>query len=142
MNICEDKIKVFLDRLLPLQESEQQILCPRCGHNELYTSNYFFLNPLSRYAHVYICEKCWMDEALRELDRQPIPLRIPFPLVYLFQGIQERTALNVLPEGQPLHHFLLQRLAHDKDCIRQGLLIAIRIKGLQIIPLGAPDRLD
>ena len=69
MNICEDKIKVFLDRLLPLQESEQQILCPRCGHNELYTSNYFFLNPLSRYAHVYICEKCWMDEALRELDR-------------------------------------------------------------------------
>ena len=62
--------------------------------------------------------------------------------VYLFQGIQERTALNVLPEGQPLHHFLLQRLAHDKDCIRQGLLIAIRIKGLQIIPLGAPDRLD
>ena len=45
MNICEDKIKVFLDRLLPLQESEQQILCPRCGHNELYTSNYFFLNP-------------------------------------------------------------------------------------------------
>ena len=47
MNICEDKIKVFLDRLLPLQESEQQILCPRCGHNELYTGNYFFLNPLS-----------------------------------------------------------------------------------------------
>ncbi len=42
MNICEDKIKVFLDRLLPLQESEQQILCPRCGHNELYTGNYFF----------------------------------------------------------------------------------------------------
>ena len=76
MNITEDEIKVFLERLLPLQESEQQILCPRCGHNELYTGNYFFLNPLSRYAHVYICEKCWMDEALRELDRQPIPLRI------------------------------------------------------------------
>ena len=76
MNICEEKIKVFLERLFPLQESEQQILCPRCGHNELYTGNYFFLNPLSRYAHVYICEKCWMDEALREIDRQPIPLRI------------------------------------------------------------------
>lgn len=41
MNICEDKIKVFLERLFPLQESEQQILCPRCGHNELYTGNYF-----------------------------------------------------------------------------------------------------
>src|SRR5699024_9736283 len=67
---------------------------------------------------------------------------IPFPLVQLFQGIQERTALNFLPEGQPLHHFLLQRLAHSKDRIRQGLLIAVRIKGLQIIPLGSSDCLD
>ena len=40
MNICEDKIKVILERLLPLQESEQPILCTRCGHNELYTSNF------------------------------------------------------------------------------------------------------
>ena len=76
MNISEDEIKKYLERLLPLQESEQQALCPRCGLHELYTGRYFFLNSLSRYAHVYICEKCWMDEALREIDRQPIPLRI------------------------------------------------------------------
>lgn len=76
MNISEDEIKKFLERLLPLQESEQQTLCPRCGLHELYTGGYFFLNSLSRYAHVYICEKCWMDEALREIDHQPIPLRI------------------------------------------------------------------
>ena len=37
MNISEDEIKKFLERLLPLQESEQQTLCPRCGLHELYT---------------------------------------------------------------------------------------------------------
>ena len=76
MNISEDEIKKFLERLLPLQESEQQTLYPRCGLHELYTGGCFFLNSLSRYAHVYICEKCWMDEALREIDHQPIPLRL------------------------------------------------------------------
>ena len=76
MNISEDEIKKFLERLLPLQESEQQTLCPRCGLHELYTGRYFFLNSLSRYAHVYIGEKCWMGEALREMDHQPIPLRL------------------------------------------------------------------
>lgn len=76
MNNSEDEIKKFLECLLPLQESEQQTLCPRCGLHELYTGGHFFLNSLSRYAHVYICEKCWMDEALREVDHQPIPLRL------------------------------------------------------------------
>ena len=43
MNICEDKNQsVSLIGFYPFQESEQQILCPRCGHNELYTGNYFF----------------------------------------------------------------------------------------------------
>ena len=46
MNISEDEIKKFLERLLPLQESEQQTLCPRCGLHELYTGRYFFLNSL------------------------------------------------------------------------------------------------
>lgn len=48
MNISEDEIKKFLERLLPLQESEQQTLCPRCGLHELYTGGCFFLNSLSR----------------------------------------------------------------------------------------------
>ena len=52
MNISEDEIKKYLERLLPLQESEQQTLCPRCGLHELYTGRCFFLNSLSRYAHV------------------------------------------------------------------------------------------
>ena len=71
MKLSEDEAKRFLERLCPLQETEQQLLCPRCGRNELYSGLYFFLNSLSRYAHVYICEKCWMDEALREIDGNP-----------------------------------------------------------------------
>lgn len=74
MKISEDEARKFLERLFPLQATEQQLLCPRCGRKELYTGLYFFLNSLSRYAHVYICEKCWMDEALREIDGNPVPL--------------------------------------------------------------------
>lgn len=74
MKLSEDEAKRFLERLCPLQETEQHLLCPRCGRNELYSGLYFFLNSLSRYAHVYICEKCWMDEALREIDGNPVPL--------------------------------------------------------------------
>ena len=61
MKLSEDEAKRFLERLCPLQETEQQLLCPRCGRNELYSGLYFFLNSLSRYAHVYICEKRWMS---------------------------------------------------------------------------------
>lgn len=74
MRISEDEARKFLERLFPLQETEQQLLCPRYGRNELYSGLYFFLNSLSRYAHVYICEKCWMDEALRETDDNPVSL--------------------------------------------------------------------
>ena len=76
MKISEDEARRFLESLLPMQEAEQQLLCPRCGRHELYTGKHSFLNPLSRYAHVHICERCWMDEALREIDNDPVPLTI------------------------------------------------------------------
>ena len=31
MKLSEDEAKRFLERLCPLQETEQQLLCPRCG---------------------------------------------------------------------------------------------------------------
>ena len=74
MNMTEKEMKTFLERLRPLQEAEQDLICPRCGYNELYSGSFFFLNSLSRHADVYICEKCWMDEMLREIDHQPISL--------------------------------------------------------------------
>ena len=63
------------------------------------TGRYFFLNSLSRYAHVYICEKCWMDEALREIDRQPIPLRIWSAALPLVLG--EAPPSSVAPAEDP-----------------------------------------
>ena len=38
MKLSEDEAKRFLERLCPLQETEQQLLCPRCGRNELSVS--------------------------------------------------------------------------------------------------------
>ena len=102
MNISEDEIKKYLERLLPLQESEQQALCPRCGLHELYTGRCFFLNSLSRYAHVYICEKCWMDEALREIDRQPIPLRLWSAALPLVLGEAPPSSVAQSTEDQQL----------------------------------------
>ena len=74
MNMTEAEIKAHLEQLFPLQLAEQELVCPRCGRRELYRGDQSFLNSLSRYAHVYICEKCWFDETLREIDHQPIPL--------------------------------------------------------------------
>ena len=91
MKLSEDEAKRFLERLCPLQETEQQLLCPRCGRNELYSGLYFFLNSLSRYAHVYICEKCWMDEALREIDGNPVP-----PVSYTHLDVYKRQILLLL----------------------------------------------
>ena len=48
MKLSEDEAKRFLERLCPLQETEQHLLCPRCGRNELYSGLYYFLNSLSR----------------------------------------------------------------------------------------------
>ena len=50
MNTSEDEIKKFLERLLPLQESEKQTLCHRCGLHELYTGRHFFFYPFIRYS--------------------------------------------------------------------------------------------
>lgn len=41
MKLSEDEAKRFLERLCPLQETEQHLLCPRCGRNELYSGLYF-----------------------------------------------------------------------------------------------------
>lgn len=57
MNISEDEIKKYLERLLQLQESEQQTLCPRCGLHELYTGRCFFLNSLSPDMLMFISAK-------------------------------------------------------------------------------------
>ena len=47
--------------------------CPRCGRwtvkEKLHT------NALSRHVHVYVCDRCGTDEAIRELCGNDLPLR-------------------------------------------------------------------
>ena len=74
MNVAEVELQAHLEQLFPLQLEEKELVCPRRGRRGLYRGDQSFLNSLSRYAHVYICEKCWFDKTLREIDHQPIPL--------------------------------------------------------------------
>lgn len=47
--------------------------CPRCGCQTV--KDQLSANALSRCAHVYICDACGTDEALRELKGDALPLR-------------------------------------------------------------------
>lgn len=70
-----EKAKKLVESLMPLQEKPAPgvpLLCPRCGHKPM--------NPIpghnawSRHAKVYICDLCGMDEAVRDMKCNPLPL--------------------------------------------------------------------
>lgn len=48
-------------------------ICPRCGR--LTVKERLGTNALSRHADVYICDACGMDEAIRDMKGQPLPLK-------------------------------------------------------------------
>ena len=48
-------------------------ICPRCGH--LTVKEQLTTNALSRHADVYICDACGMDEAVRDMEGNPLPLK-------------------------------------------------------------------
>lgn len=58
--------KLYVD-----DEATEPPKCLRCGAA---LATHLPINALSRYANVYICESCGMDEALRDAARKPIPL--------------------------------------------------------------------
>ena len=47
--------------------------CPRCGR--LTVKERLTTNALSRHADVYICDACGMDEAVRDMKGNPLPLK-------------------------------------------------------------------
>lgn len=47
--------------------------CPRCGRFSV--KDRLHTNALSRYFDVYICDECGLDEAVRAMADEPIPLR-------------------------------------------------------------------
>lgn len=46
--------------------------CPRCGR--MVMNEKPARNAVSRYAAVYVCDECGMDEAIRDFARKPLPL--------------------------------------------------------------------
>lgn len=47
--------------------------CPRCGNMTVKTQ--LHTNAWSRHANVYICDACGMDEAIRDWQHDPLPLK-------------------------------------------------------------------
>lgn len=71
-----EQAKELVESLRPLQEEPADgyiFPCPRCGYSRMDKKP--VRNALSRYADVYICNPCGMDEALRHIaGRPPLPL--------------------------------------------------------------------
>ena len=63
--------KTIIDQVADIQRSGKKTLCPRCGRS---MDEKLVRNAVSRYARVYICSDCGMDEALRDLYDEPLPL--------------------------------------------------------------------
>ena len=65
--------RAFIESLKPLQDAGLRFPCPRCGYDRMHTEKPV-RNALSRYATVYVCEVCGMDEAMRDMVGEKLPL--------------------------------------------------------------------
>lgn len=65
-----------MDSLLKKFKSQQDkgahFPCPRCGANSM--SDKCTRNALSRATDIHVCDLCGMDEAMRELKGNPLPI--------------------------------------------------------------------
>jgi len=67
-----EEAKLLIEGLMPLQERGEKFPCPRCGYDRM--NEKLVRNALSRHAHVYVCDECGMDEAIRDMVGNPLPL--------------------------------------------------------------------
>lgn len=67
-----EEAKKTIEALKPLQEAGELFPCPRCGHHRM--DKKAVRNALSRHASVYICSQCGMDEAIRDMTSNVLPL--------------------------------------------------------------------
>lgn len=68
-----DTAKKQIEALGELQRNGDRFPCPRCGKQ---MRSQLHHNALSRYADVYVCEMCGMDEALiAATGRPPLPFK-------------------------------------------------------------------
>ena len=64
--------KTMIDAFASLQTDGTRF-CPRCGNQSV--KDRLHTNAWSRYADVYICDSCGMDEAIRAWQNNPLPLK-------------------------------------------------------------------
>ena len=67
-----ERIEKRLDDLKAQQQAGEYLPCPRCGRKNM--KDRLHTNALSRYADIYICDQCGMDEAMLDFMRNPLPL--------------------------------------------------------------------
>lgn len=65
-------IEKFKDAQLHAKDLKFARICPRCGNYAMDEDP--VRNAYSRYADVYICDKCGMDEAIRDWNQEPLLL--------------------------------------------------------------------
>ena len=69
--MTEEKAKTLIESLMSLQEDGCSFPCPRCGSPMDPNIQH---NALSRHAQVWICSQCGLNEALRDMCHNPLPL--------------------------------------------------------------------
>lgn len=115
----ESSCKHILNSLGQLQQLGQIGACPRCGFRPMNPK--LMLNSLSRYADVYICEACGMEEAVLAASQEE---PIPFPKWSLFQKHEQDapvrdTFVNAVPdvrEAKITKQLYALGLALDREC--------------------------
>ena len=68
-----EEARILIEKLRPMQEEGCHFPCPRCGHYRM--NDKPVRNALSRYAKVYICDTCGLEEAMMDFcGQEPMPL--------------------------------------------------------------------
>ena len=67
-----ERIQQRLADLKAWQQAGKYTSCPRCGRKNM--KDKLHSNALSRYADIYICDQCGMDEAMLDFMHNPLPL--------------------------------------------------------------------
>ena len=77
MGSTEDVKEINAKKIIEAIKSKQlkgaRLPCPRCGCDVMDREK-VTRNALSRHADVYICDICGIDEAVRSMERDPLPL--------------------------------------------------------------------
>lgn len=121
----EQQAKKLVETLRPLQENPDPdgyiFPCPRCGHERMMPEA--VRNALSRYADVYICSECGMDEAMRDMARQP-PL--PFSEWGMVLGFAEDEEDEEDEEPEVIYFRGDKVLGSDKEMTVPQVLVEIQ----------------